>query len=428
MRALLFAALAVGASVELGALEQPGIARSAPAREGGAWVERREFTVPAHEGGRLVLRAESAAVVLGAGTSDRVEGQVVLRAYTGSEEEARRYFAGYELTAAPVDGGVAVNGRTAAAHHRSNSLCSEIKLKVPRRFNLDLETQGGDITLSSAFEGTARATTAGGDINTQDVSGPLRAETAGGSIKIGNVGQRVDARTAGGSIRVGNVKGDAVLETSGGEIVTGQIDGSLRAETAGGDVVIGGAAGRIVAQTAGGQIEIGKSGGNVRVETAGGSIRLRGTRGQVVAETAGGNIDLYEIQGAIKASTAAGRILAQFDSKEKAFGASQLQTSRGDVEVFLPADLPLTIDAAIDMAAGHQIRSDFPVDIQWDKEEFVQRTVRGRMALNGGGELLRIRTVAGSIDIRKLDSQALEQLRQRRDSAWKPGRENRNEK
>ena len=47
----------------------------------------------------------------------------------------------------------------------------------------------------------------------------------------------------------------------------------------------------------------------------------------------------------------------------------------GDVYVYLPTNVPLTIDAAIDTAAGRQIQSDFPLDIQGDKEELVPSTL-----------------------------------------------------
>ena len=154
--------------------------------------------------------------------------------------------------------------------------------------------------------------------------------------------------------------------------------GALKAETAGGDVVVGGATGQVQARTAGGQIQIGPTGGSVRAETAGGSIRLQGARGRVVAETAGGSIDLLKVESAVRASTAAGRILAEFNCTKKSFGPSQLETSMGDVYVYLPTDMPLTIDAAIDTAAGRRIQSDFPLDIQGDKEELVPSTIRGR--------------------------------------------------
>ena len=218
-------------------------------------------------------------------------------------------------------------------------------------------------------------------------------------------------RTAGGSIRLGNVLGDATIETSGGEIQTGQVYGALRAETAGGDVVIAGSSGQVVAQTAGGQIQMGPTGGAVRAETAGGSIRLQGARGRVVAETSGGSIDVLQVAAGVRAITNAGRILAQFDANAKSFAASRLESSVGDVYVYLPAGLALTIDAAIDAAAGHRIVSDFPLDILGDREGFNERTIRGRGALNGGGEVLRIRTVAGNIEIHKLDPPGLEDLK-----------------
>jgi hypothetical protein len=217
---------------------------------------------------------------------------------------------------------------------------------------------------------------------------------------------------------MGNVRGDATIETGGGDIQVGQVDGILRAETPGGDVVIAGAAGQVLAQTAGGQIQVGPTGGSVRAVTAAGSIHLRGARGRVVAETAGGSIDLLQLGAGVRANTSAGRILAEFDARAKSFAASQLQTSAGDVCVYLPVGLPLTIDAAIDAAAGHHIVTDFPLNILGDKEDFSERTIRGQGALNGGGEVLRIRTVAGNIEIRKLDSRGLEELKSREGMSW----------
>jgi DUF4097 and DUF4098 domain-containing protein YvlB len=304
-----------------------------------------------------------------------------------------------------------VSGELSGPRHHDHSVGAEFDIKLPARFNLDVETQGGDIGVEGALQGEARLTTAGGDIRTTEISGPIRVETAGGGITLGNLGARAEARTAGGSIHVGNVQGDATLETSGGGIQVGQVDGTLRAETAGGDVVIAGAGGQVVAQTAGGQIQVGPTGGSVRAETAGGSIRLRGARGRVVAETAGGSIDLLQLGAGVRANTSAGRILAQFNASAKTFAASQLETSMGDVYVYLPGSLPLTIDAAIDAAAGHHIVTDFPLSILGDKEDFGERTIRGHGTLNGGGEVLRIRTVAGNIEIRKLDSRGLEDLK-----------------
>jgi DUF4097 and DUF4098 domain-containing protein YvlB len=363
------------------------------------------------------------------GATAQLEGRVLLRVYTGSEEKARRVFDAYRLSARSIEGGgLYVNGELSGWRHHDRSVGAEFNIKLPARFNLDVETQGGDIGLEGALQGEARLITAGGDIHATDISGPTRVETAGGGIGLGNLGARAEVRTAGGSIHIGNVRGDATIETSGGQIQVGQVDGTLRAETAGGDVVIAGAAGQVMAQTAGGQIEVGPTGGSVRAETAGGSIRLRGARGRVVAETAGGSIDLLQLEGGVRASTSAGRILAEFNATAKTFVASQLETSVGDVYVYLPVGLPLTIDAAIDVAAGHHIFTDFPLNILGDKEDFSERTIRGHGTLNGGGEVLRIRTVAGNIEIRRLDSRSIEDLKSHDDTRWSRWQERQAEK
>ena len=408
--------LAVG---PLRAAEQGYVNRATPERHGGTWVERAKLHAAVKEGGRLVVRADSGNVVIQAGSGDQMEGVVVLRAYTGNEEEARRLLAGYQLGVHLLEnGGVYVSLQSPGGGRHSRSAAAEINLRLPQRFNLDVQTQGGDVQVENPLQGEARLTTAGGDIRTADVSGSVRVETAGGSISLGNVGNSCDARTAGGNIHVGDVSGAARLETSGGEIVTGHVDGALRAETAGGDVVISGAAGQVVAQTAGGQIQIGQTLGGVRAETAGGSIRCQGVQGHVVAQTAGGSIDLLQLDGSVSASTAAGRILAQWIDSMKKFAPSQLQTSMGDVYVYLPVSVPLTIDASIDAAAGHRIISDFPLTIKGDREEFSPQTITGHGLLNGGGELLRIRTVTGNIEIRKLDAKTLADLKAREADSW----------
>jgi len=411
------------------ALGQSIMKQGTPVRHGNAWTETYEWNAPAREGGKLILRADMGSVEITPGSGNQLEGHAVVRVYTGSEEKARRVFDSYHLSAHPIEGGgVYVSAEFTGSRHHDGSMGAEFDIKVPVHFNLDVETKGGDISLEGPLLGEVRLTTAGGDIHATDISGPVRVETAGGSIGLGNLGVRAEIRTAGGSIRVGNVRGDATIETSGGTIEVGQVDGALRAETAGGDVVIAGASGEVSAETAGGQIEVGPTGGSVRAQTAGGSIRMRGARGRVVAETAGGSIDLLQLGAGVRANTSAGRILAAFDTNTKTFVASQLETSMGDVYVYLPVGLSLTIDAAIDAAAGHHIVTDFPLSILGDKEDFSERTIRGHGTLNGGGEVLRIRTVAGNIEIRKLDARSLADLKSREDASWSQGQERQAEK
>ena len=398
--------------------EAPSVKRGEPQRQGNYWEERAECSAPLRAGSRLTVRADSGSIDVQPTAGERMTCQVRLRVYTANESDARRYFHNYELTLQPSEGGLFLKGSLPSEHKNNPSVSAEFNLTVPARTNLNLETKGGAIDVGK-LEGSLQAVTAGGDIRTADLAGPVRAETAGGSIHLGSVAAPVEARTAGGSIRVGDVKGAAVLETSGGEVSAGMVAGTLRAETAGGDLVLRGATGGIEARTAGGQIQVGETGGSVVAETAGGSIRLQGARGRVEVKTAGGGINLLQVGSGVRASTAAGCILAQIDAGQKAFAASDLETMAGDILVYLPANLPVTVDAAIDMAAGHKIMSDFPLNIQHDGQTFAPKTLRGEGALNGGGEVLRVRTVAGNIEIRKLDTQTLGLLRSEQDSFWK---------
>lgn len=414
--ALLPMALAVLTAASLGAADQGSVRRGEPQREGRAWVERADCSLPVRQGGRLVLRTDFGTILVRTGSNDRMNCQVRLEAYTGNPKEALRTLRTFELSVRPGEGNAYVIGKATERHH-SMRMNAEFLIAVPLRFNLDMETQGGDIDVER-LQGELRAQTAGGDIRSGDVSGPVRVETQGGSIALGNIGQRLDATTAGGNIRVGDVKGDATLDTSGGEIFAGLITGTIKAQTAGGDIVLRGATGPVDAQTAGGQIQIGNCGATVRAETAGGNIRLEGARGLVKVETAGGSIDLFRLQSAVRAANAAGPILAAFSANRQTFAPSHLETSVGDVRVFLPPDLPLDIVAVIDEAAGHKIFSEFPLTVHGQGEEFGSGTVRGRCALNGGGKELSIHTVTGNIEIHKLDSQILNQIQERQQSFW----------
>lgn len=386
-------------------------------REGRAWVQEVRCAVPTRPGGTLRLNASFGSVRVTPGTDREITCRVLKRVYASDEAVAREYLRRYVVRARRLNGDVALAGEfDRPSRRRRINLSVEIQIAVPLRYNLQLETSGGSIAVQT-LQGRLKAVTAGGSISTGDIAGVVTVETAGGSITLGNIGNRVQARTAGGSIRVGDVKGDATLETSGGVIVVGLVEGPLHAETAGGDVILRGATGPVTAQTAGGKILIGDSGGSINAQTAGGSIHLRGARGKVVVETAGGSIDLFEVQGAIRAATSAGHILAALAASQKVFVASQLETSMGDIQVYLPADLPLTIEAVVDKAFGHKIVSDFPLQIEGGQARPV-RQLHGWGALNGGGEVLRIRAVAGNIIIRKLDPKILEKYKQKYEIYW----------
>lgn len=385
-------------------------------QRGKAWVSESTCTAAARPGGRLVVRADLGSVTVTPGPDNQVDCRVRVEVDSSNESRARQLASGHEVGMRAGDDGVLyLTSRFPRGWDKESGRTSinvSFDIRVPARFNLDLETRGGSVTVER-LEGELRAVTAAGSIRTGDINGPVRVETAGGSIELGNLGNRVEARTAGGHIKVGDIHGDALLETSGGKIYAGRATGAVHAATAGGDVVIGGAGADVYAQTAGGKIRIGETGGRVRAETAGGSIFVDAARGPVQVQTAGGSIDLLRVRSGVEATTVAGRIQAQFAATRESYQPSMLENSYGDIEVYLPADLPLTIQAEIQQAMGHTITTDFPLQVKNFGSEFGPRQVEGHGDLNGGGELLRLRTTGGNIVIRKLNPQAQVETRKK---------------
>ena len=78
---------------------------------------------------------------------------------------------------------------------------------------------------------------------------------------------------------------------------------------------------------------------------------------------------------------------------------SVLETSAGDITVYIAADVAISVRASVDLGNGHHITSDFSdihIDSEGDKWGARGRsTAEGK--LNGGGPVLKVRTTTGDI-------------------------------
>lgn len=421
-RLLLIAMTVMGSTALLRAAAQSYTQRGAPRREGNVWVEKIRCAMPVVEGNRLVLRLDRGSVTVQPWPADRMACAVRLTAYSRDPNMARRCLNQYLFRAVRIPGGVVLNGQS-FCRARSGSLGARFEVQIPLKFNVAIQTQGGNIQVPK-LDGELHAETTGGDIRTGDVQGPVWVSTDCGMIDLGNVNQNVQATTAGGNIHVGNVNGRAVLNTSGGQIVAGIVNGAVTAQTGAGDIVLQAASGRVEVETAGGQIRLGECGNTVDAETAAGNIQVAGARGGIHAQSAGGSINLLQAMSFVMAQTGAGHILAQIDANRRSFGPSRLDTQVGDVDVLLPPDLPLSVHAAIENGFGHRIISDFPVKIVQPVGGFLIGPVTGSGNLLGGGDPLTLQTVMGSIVIRRLDPALAAQMKAFQEEFWARWRRN----
>ena len=347
-------------------------------REGGNWTQEITGTLAPARNLRVKVDVGSVRVE---GGSQNISYVIRTHAYTSSEEKARQEFDSYKVSAYLRGDTAWVVADWQGGH--PNRFSGEFVINVPRAMDaVKVETDGGTVTVSGV-SGRVDSQSGGGSIRLDDIGGVINAETGGGSIEVGSAGSDVNLHTGGGSIKVQSAKGKINAESGGGSIHLEKSDGRVRVSTGGGN------------------IELGDISGPVEMETGGGSIRLSSAKGPVRAESGGGSIELNGVPSA-RAETGAGTITAKFVAAGGDHSDSHLETSAGDIIVYLAPDVRLSIRASIEVANGHAIHSDFS-DIRVTAEggDYGPKTYTAEGNLNGGGPVLKVRTTTGDISFRR---------------------------
>jgi hypothetical protein len=188
----------------------------------------------------------------------------------------------------------------------------------------------------------------------------------------------VDVHTSGGDVDIADLKGRVMAGTSGGDISCDRIGGDVEAKTSGGDIGIGVVEGRVEAKTSGGDIRIDEAKGNVLARTSGGDIRIERALAEVDAHTSGGDITAGNVGGALKAKTSGGSVTAAIAAQPGS--RCELSTSGGSITVQLAASVAVDIDAH---SSGGHVETDIPVTVQG---EIGRSTLKAKIN-GGGPEL-----------------------------------------
>jgi DUF4097 and DUF4098 domain-containing protein YvlB len=371
-------------------------------REGGNWVQEMTGDLGAANNLRVKLAAGSVRVQ--GGSQAGITYVIHRRAYTSSEQEARRQFESYRIN-------TSVKGDTAwimaESGGRDRKCADDLVVNVPRNLQFaKVETGGGSVN-AAGIAGRVELQSGGGGIRADDIGGDVVAETGGGAIDIGRVEGGVKLETGGGNIKIGSAKGEIKAESGGGSLLV--INGMQSAvlDTGAGSIRVEKCGGAVTATTGGGSVELGQIGGAAKIETGAGSIRLASAKGRVQAQTGGGTIQL-DGATSVQAETSAGGITVKlFSSSNSRNGDprsnSTLETSAGDITVYLANDLAISVRAEIEVANGHTIRSDFSdIHVATEGGQWGPKTVTAEGQLNGGGPVLKIRTNSGNVNLRRV--------------------------
>ncbi len=365
--------------------------------EGAGWA--REITGSFSGVKSLHVKVDAGSIRVEGGSPSGISYVIHNRAYTSSEDKARRELDSYKITTYTHGDTAWIVGEWEGGQpHRFSG---EFNIKVPREMeSVRVETDGGGVSVTG-IAGSVDAESGGGKVVMQDIGGSVHAETGGDSIEVGSVGGDLTLETGGGRVSIGSVKGKINASTGGGDIVMVSSQEGAILEAGGGNIEVKQCAGKLRISTGGGNIDVGDAGGAVEVETGGGSIRVGSAKGLVRAETGAGRIELNGITSA-RAQTGTGGIVAKFVAADSAHEDSVLETAMGDVTVYLEPSLNLNVRASIDLANGHNIHSDFPeIRVMSEGGQWGPRTITADGKLNGGGPLLKVSTTTGDISFRR---------------------------
>ncbi|MBC7791594.1 MAG: DUF4097 family beta strand repeat protein [Anaerolineae bacterium] len=131
----------------------------------------------------------------------------------------------------------------------------------------------------------------------------------------------------------------------------------------------------------------------VLTSTVNGGIDIRGATAEAVAHTVNGKVDVATTTGPVEASTVNGGLRVRMDEIEGT-GDMDFSTVNGSVTVEAPASL--NADVRMSTVNGG-VSSDYPLTIVG---RIQPKSIRG--TIGKGGRQLKLSTVNGSVELRKL--------------------------
>jgi DUF4097 and DUF4098 domain-containing protein YvlB len=340
------------------------------------WVQEVSGTFSA--GKYVRVKSSSGAIRIQGAQQSNITYTIREHVRAATEEGARRELAHMKFTT--YSSGETVILRADCEGSNRGSIDFDIQAPA-QTTQVKLETDGGSVTATN-LSGRVEATTGGGAIQLDQISGVVLASSGGGNIEIGKVGSDVQVSTGGGNIHLVSAAGHVNASSGGGNLNIGW-------------------AKVMTLRTGGGAISVNKCDGAMKAETAGGNIDIKDIAGSAQIETGGGSIHFGPIKGGVRAETAAGAIIARL-APGGAFTDSRLETSVGDIVVYVPEGLGVNVRAAVEVSRGKGITSEFGDQLKISNPQGLgPREVYAEGSLNGGGPLLHVHTTTGNIEIRR---------------------------
>ena len=328
-------------------------------------------TFPVAAGGKLTIDADCGEIDVQSTDDDTLSVRIQRAAQIKANRRAAEILKNLDVQitheASDVKIEAKFTGNAKRWKKRQNDLDVQFDIRVPRHYNLDLETACDDISVVN-------------------VTGDVNVETFRAGLRLQKITGRIDAVTSLGNIDLKAFNGDAVLQTTGGNIGIAEGTGDVKTKTSGGNLQ--------VAQVI----------GAVNGRTSGGNIILRGCKGGADLKNAGGSIEV-ENDGPVLAKNAGGSIRCQLQGVSVNQSLLlDLETTGGSINVSLVPDIAATLEAKV---LSGSVTTEFPVTVDGTG---VVKPDQLQGAINGGGPLLKLRSVGGNIILRKVEEDHSEEV------------------
>lgn len=198
----------------------------------------KTFTVQA--GGQLRATTYGGEIVVKSDNIAQVRIVAIQSINASTEDAADKLLKKLKLNFGQTDHDVAV---TASYEQQPPGIVSgswppvqvSYAITVPRSFNLQLKTSGGDVKVAS-IKGTVSANSSGGNLWFDRIDGELDATTSGGDITLAEGTARVTLTTSGGNIQIDRAGGPTSVTTSGGDIGIKAVKQLIQATSSGGNI------------------------------------------------------------------------------------------------------------------------------------------------------------------------------------------------
>lgn len=181
-----------------------------------------------------------------------------------------------------------------------------VDIRIPGKFDVDIELMDGTVTLEDTIEGDVRVTSTRADVSINRLKSMyIDIETGDGDVSAIMLQGNVTVRSQAGMIDVGKAQGPSIqLSSRDGDIQAGSIYGD-----------------------------------RATVRSGSGGVHLRGAQGCTKIRTIDGHVEVGAVEGRLEVETDAGDVEAQLSVPRTV----SIRTRTGDVAVSVPDGVPARV-------------------------------------------------------------------------------------